>query len=177
MVVDQCRQDLRYAFRMLTKNPAFSTLAVACLALGIGASTAIFSLMNAVMLKSLPVRNPEQLVLFQYVAPPNMPREMRWSTSGYGRTSFAYPMLEAFRRSRSLSGVFGFVPLGFNHQSVSVKAGSQTDVAGGEMVTAGYFPTLGITPLLGRFITAEDTDPGAPPVAVVSFRYWSPLRI
>ena len=165
-------QDLRYALRGMRKSPGFTAVAVVCLALGIGANTAIFTVINAVLIRSLPVSHPERLVLFTYTAKGKNP--YRRTSSGYGNTSLSYATFEALRPGgKTLSGAFAFVPLGFNNQSVTVGAGGEPTLAGGEMVSGGYFPILGVSAVYGRTITDEDLKPGAPNVAVLSFRYWS----
>jgi predicted permease len=165
-------QDLRYAFRIFLKSPGFTLVAVLTLALGIGANTAIFSLINAVMLKSLPVQDPQQLVLFQWDDnkwPPN------FSQTGWdSKYSFSYPTFRQFRaQSTVLSSAFAWVPLGFNDQNTTVGINGEPTLASGEMVTGEYFSGLGVTPLLGRGITEADENPGAPRVAVISYAYWS----
>jgi len=170
--LEQVAQDLRYAGRVLRKNPAFSAVAISCLALGIGASTATFSVMNAVMIKSLPVKEPEQLVLLRWVAR-KYPAQRR-TGSGYGRTSLSPATFEHIReRSQTLADVFAFVPLGFNNQSVTVNIDGRPSLAAGEMVSGRYFSGLGVTPVLGRPISETDEKPGAPRVAVISYAYWS----
>jgi predicted permease len=165
-------QDVKYGLRMLGRNPGFTAVAVATLALGIGANTAIFSLIDAVMLKNLPVKQPERLVLFKWDThkwPPHFSQ-----TGGDSRLSFSYPAFQQFRaQNQALSSVFAFVPLGFNKQNVTVSLNGEPTLADGEMVTGDYFSGLGVTPLLGRAITEEDEQPGAPRVAVISYNYWS----
>ena len=165
-------QDIRYGLRMLLKAPGFTAVAVLTLALGIGANTAIFSLINAVMLKSLPVRDPQQLVLSQW-------DDDKWPPQ-FGQTgwdskySFSYPTFEDFRAQRdTLSSAFAWVPLGFNDQNTTVGINGEPTLASGEMVTGEYFSGLGVAPLLGRGITEADENPGAPRVAVISYAYWS----
>jgi predicted permease len=165
-------QDIRYGLRMLLKAPGFTAVAVLTLALGIGANTAIFSLINAVMLKSLPVKDPQQLVLFQW-------DDNRWPPK-FGQTgwdskySFSYPTFEDFRAQRdTLSSAFAWVPLGFNDENTTVGINGEPTLANGEMVTGEYFSGLGIAPLLGRGITEADENPGSPRVAVISYAYWS----
>src|SRR5205809_4471647 len=166
--------DLRYAFRMLRKNPGFTAVAVSCLALGIGANTAIFSIMNAVMLRSLPVQNPEQLVLLRYVSKKGKPPQIRRTSSGYGATSLSYEIFEQIReRTQTLSNVFGFVPLAFNNQSVTVSINGQPSLAAGEMVTADYFSGLRVSPILGRILVDDDLKPGAPHLPVIRYSYCS----
>ena len=143
--IEDLGRDLRYALRTLRRDKGFNAVALACLALGIGANTAIFSLMNAVMLRALQVKNPERLVLLRWTSAKALPRELRFGSSGYGQTSLSPSTLAAMReRSRTLSDVIAFVPLGFNNQSVGVRAGGNTFPAGGEMVTGNYFAGLGV---------------------------------
>jgi predicted permease len=172
LLVDTFIQDVRYAFRMLLKTPGFTAVAVLTLALGIGANTAIFSLVDAVMLKSLPVKNPQQLVLFQW-------DDNKWAPQ-FGQTgwdskySFSYPAFQEFRaQTNILSSTFAWVPLGFNDQNMTVGINGQPTLANGQMVTGEYFSGLGVSPLLGRGITEADENPGAPRVAVISYAYWS----
>jgi len=166
------RQDLLYAFRGMRRSPGFTAVAAGCLALGIGANTAIFSILNAVMLRTLPVANPEQLVTLSYQSK-SYPRSLRVTGSGYGSTSLPYAAYEALRQAtQTLSGVFAFVPLGFNNHSLIVNIGGQPGVAGGEMVSGNFFQVLGVAPAAGRPIHEDDLKPGAPNVAVVSHAYW-----
>ena len=165
-------QDVRFGIRMLLKAPGFTAVAVLTLALGIGANTAIFSLINAVMLKSLPVKNPRQLVLFQWDDDKWPPKfgQTGWDS----RYSFSYPTFEDFRaKNDTLSSAFAWVPLGFNDQNTTVGINGEPTLANGQMVTGEYFSGLGVTPLLGRGITEADENPGAPRVAVISYAYWS----
>jgi macrolide transport system ATP-binding/permease protein len=174
MWLERLRQDLRYGLRMLRKNPGFTTVAVACLALGIGGSTAIFSLMNAILLKSLPVKSPEQLVLLRYVQKKTLPPALSHSDSGYGGMSLPYGLYQRIRQNNTvLSHAFAFVPLGFDNQSVATRFGGQIGTAGGEMVSGDYFAGLGVTTILGRPIVDEDLAPGAAGVTVLSYGYWS----
>ncbi len=165
-------QDVRYGLRMLAKKPGFTAIAILTLALGIGANTAIFSLIDAVMLKNLPVKRPQELVLFKWDThhwPPHFSQ-----TGGDSRLSFSYPAFKQFSsHNEALASVFAFVPLGFNEQNVTVTLNGEPTLANGEMVTGNYFSGLGVTPLLGRTITEEDEQPGAPRVAVISYAYWS----
>jgi len=169
--------DLRYAFRMLLKSPGFTGVAVLTLALGIGANTAIFSLIDAVMLKMLPVQNAEQLVLLNWASPKwatgiltNLSGNYWTDDSGrFTSTSFSYP---AFRRihdqNQVLSAVFAFADLGLN-----VNIDGQAELAAGQLVSGDYYRGLGIQAILGRTITAEDEKAsGETPVAVISYGYW-----
>ena len=165
-------QDVKYGLRMLAKKPGFTAIAVLTLALGIGANTAIFSFIDAVMLKNLPVKRPQELVVFKWDThhwPPHFSQ-----TGGDSQLSFSYPAFKQFSsQKQALASVFAFVPLGFNEQNVTLTLNGEPTLANGEMVTADYFSGLGVTPLLGRTITEEDEQPGAPRVAVISYAYWS----
>jgi len=164
-------QDARYALRMLRKSPGFTGVAVLTLALGIGANTAIFSLINAIILRSLPVKDPQHLVLFQWESdkwPPHF--SMTGWKSGF---SFSYEEFKEFSAQKNvMSSVFAFVPLGFNDQNTTVGINGEPTLADGAMVTGQYFSGLGVTPLLGRGITDADENPGAPRAVVISYVYW-----
>jgi hypothetical protein len=165
-------QDVRYAARMLLKSPGFTLVAVLTLALGIGANTAIFSLINAVLLKPLALKNPQQLVLFQW-------DDNKWppqfdQTGWDSKYSFSYRAFEQFRaQTKAFSAVFAWVPLGFNDQNTTVEISRQPAVADGQMVTGEYFSGLSAVPLLGRTTSEADEGPGAARVAVISYAYWS----
>src|SRR5438105_1776966 len=165
-------QDVRYALRMLRKSPGFTGIAVLTLALGIGANTAIFSLINAIILRSLPVKDPQHLVLFQWKSdkwPPHF--SMTGWKSGF---SFSYEAFKEFSAQKNvMSSVFAFVPLGFNDQNTTVGINGEPSLADGAMVTGQYFSGLGVTPLFGRGITDADENPGAPRAVVISYVYWT----
>jgi len=152
-------QDLRYALRVFAKNPGFTFVVVLTLALGIGANTAIFSLMNAVLLQSLPVRNPGELVVVEYNEP----------QSGRENEDFSYPMYQALRDKNSVfAGVFCRSGVAFN-----AGYAGQSEQARGEMVSGSYFEVLGVRPWIGRLFTEEnDRVLGGNPVAVLSYGYW-----
>jgi predicted permease len=165
-------QDLRYSVRVLLKSPAFTAVAVLTLALGIGANTAIFSLINAVLIKSLPLKNSEQLVLLTWDDdkwPPHF-GQTGWDS----RYSFSYPAFGDFRaRKDALSSVFAWVPLGFNPQNTTVGINGEPTLADGHMVSGEFFSGLGAEPLLGRLLTEADENPAAPRAAVISYGYWT----
>jgi predicted permease len=172
---DEMFQDLRYGVRMLLKAKAFTAVAVLSLALGIGANTAIFSLLDAVLLKSLPVPEPEKLVLFGR-------GEAGKLTTDFPNKSwdlFSYPFYREVRqRNEVFSGVAAtlVIPL-IVHGTINTNGANRTS---GEMVkfnvqlvSGSYFSTLGVNASLGRVITeADDRVLGAHPVAVVSHSWW-----
>ena len=161
-------QDVRYGVRMLLRSPGLTLVAVLSLALGIGANTAIFSLLDAVMLKSLPVRDPGQLLLFGYG---------RWAGSqdelpDKSWDLFSYPFYREIReKSQVFSGVTAVNSVEFStHGSVT---GSPLEAISADLVSGTYFSVLGVSPLLGRALTeADDQTPGGGPVAVASYSWW-----
>ena len=172
-------QDIRYGLRMLAKNPGFTVVAVATLALGIGANTAIFSLVNAVMLQSLPVRHPEQLVVARWSAhtwPQNIGTSSFGDCSGHGRPgpssgscSFSYPMFKEIRAEKDLfSNVAAFA----GPAQLDLSGNGPASMAQGELVSGDYFETLGVRSALGRTLEFADEQPGAAPVAVLNYGYW-----
>ncbi|HEY6388910.1 MAG TPA: ABC transporter permease [Candidatus Acidoferrum sp.] len=159
-------KDITFGLRLLSKSPGFTATAVITLALGIGANTAIFSLMNQVLLRELPIKNPDQLEILR--APGPMSGHI--STDGDSTESFSYPMYKGLRDTNSVfSGLlarYGF--------AASVASHGQTDRATGEVVTGNYFEVLGVQPAIGRvFSQDDDRVPGAEPVVVLSHSYWS----
>ncbi len=159
-------QDLRYGVRTLMKQPGFALLAVFTLALGIGANTAIFSLLDQVLLRRLPVEKPDELVVLRSPGP----IRGHGSSDSDIATSFSVPMYKGLReRNEVFSGLLAryAIPL-------SVSAKGQTERADGELVSGNYFEVLGVRPVLGRIFTLEDDKlAGAHPVAVLSYGYWT----
>ncbi|MCU1242903.1 MAG: hypothetical protein JWO71_3629 [Candidatus Acidoferrum typicum] len=159
-------QDIRFGARMLAKHPGFTTIAVLTLALGIGANTAIFSLVNQVLLRRLPVQNPDELVVLRSPGPM---RGHVWS-DGDEAQSFSYPM---YKRLRDSNGVFSGMLARFAIPA-SIASRGQTERGSGELVSGNYFDVLGLHPTLGRLFTSDDDRvPGAQPVAVLSHAYWT----
>ncbi|HEV2288783.1 MAG TPA: ABC transporter permease [Candidatus Acidoferrales bacterium] len=160
-------QDIRYGLRMLGKSPAFTAIAVLTLALGIGANTAIFSFTDQVLLRMLPVPNPQQLVVLRSPGP-NPGRTSSDMTDG--AQSFSYPMYKDLRdRSSVFSGLLTCFGV-----DVNVSGHGSTQSANGELVSGNFFQTLDVAPALGRVFDANDeTEPGANPVAVLSYGYWT----
>jgi putative ABC transport system permease protein len=162
-VIETLVQDLRYGLRMLLKNRGFTAVAVLTLALGIGANTAIFSLINVVMLRMLPVREPERLALFAEV-----------DTRGTWE-SFSYPLYERFLAHQgSFTGICAATSEGRMRMTVSAPGGgSATEPARTEKVSGNFFSVLGVNAVLGRTLTPADDRPGDPqPVVVISHGFW-----
>ena len=165
-------QDLRFGARMLLKQKGITAIAALSLALGIGANTALFSVVDAMLLKKLPVREPDRLVLFGSRAP------LDFSAGSYAgnyeetveriMTSFPYQSFARFREQPGmLSDVFAFGGVALN-----VSADGQAAVAAGQAVSGNYYAGLGVQAMIGRTITDEDDKASASPVAVLSYRYW-----
>jgi predicted permease len=169
-------QDLRYGIRQLLKSPGFTAVAVLSLALGIGANTALFSLVDAVLLKMLPVRKPEELALFKWeqrqggIIP--FHRGSIDPERGTGLevgTSFSVQVFEQLRtQTRTLSDLFAFA----SREELNVSVDGQAEMASGQLVSGNFHSGLGVQPALGRLITNDDDRALANPVAVISHRYW-----
>src|SRR6266853_2995193 len=158
-------QGLRYTFRQLAKSPVFTAVSILTIALGIGANTAIFSVMNTVLLHTLPVPDPQQLVYFHLKNQP-----LSTSQTGYGDMSMSLPVFEAMRtRQEVFSEVLGFAPLAF--EKVAVRIGNEPEEAWGAMVSGNFFSGLQIQPILGRGFTVDDESTHAP-IAVVNYAWW-----
>jgi predicted permease len=171
-------QDIRYGLRMLRKSPGFTAVAVLTLALGIGANTAIFSLIDALLLKSLPVQDPQELVLLRWSA--RKSPEFH-NTSSYGdciskiggdnasSCSFSRPFFETLRRQASmLANVTAF---GGGIQ-LNLIGNGPARIVRGHIVSGNYFETLGIRPAIGRMLSPADDVPAAAPVMVLNYGYW-----
>jgi predicted permease len=172
---DSLWKDIRYSWRGLVKRPAFTLVALAILALGIGANTAIFTLINAVILKPLPVNNPEQLLLMTDAAnegtstlsegdvPAGPVQRMSYAGYRYIREhDTSFQELSAFRSGESRVSV----------RRPEAPAGEAAQRASGHLVTGNYFAVLGVNAAQGRVLTNEDDAPAARPVAVISDGYW-----
>jgi len=165
-------QDIRYGIRMLLKKPGFTAVAVLSLALGIGANTAIFSLLDAVLLKTLPVEQPQQLVLFgngQNMGMTNSFPDESWDL-------FSYPFYrQVQQRTDVFSGVASLLSIPWNVHGFVNANGASSDIEQlqVQLVSGSYFPVLGVNAGLGRVLTeADDQNPGNHPVAVVSYAWW-----
>jgi predicted permease len=158
-------QGLRYTFRQLAKSPVFTSISILTIALGIGANTAIFSVMNAVLLHFLPVPNPQQLVYFHLKNQP-----LSTSQTGYGDMSMSLPVFDAMRIQREFfTDVIGFAPLAF--EKVAVRIGPEPEEAWGEMVSGNFFSGVQVQPIVGRVFTLKDESTHAP-IAVLNYGWW-----
>src|SRR5262245_37314766 len=155
-------QDVRYGVRMLLKSPNYTLIAVLSLAFGIGANTAVFSIVDDALFKSLPVQNPEQLVQLS-----------TFSQSGEG-PGFSYPMFERLRAGAQIfSGVFAAADRRARMEAPGAESGNQTEEVSLKLVSGDYFQVLGGNAVVGLTLTTtDDKTPGAHPVAVLSYRFW-----
>jgi predicted permease len=159
--LEQIGQDLRYGFRALRKSPLFTAVAVLTLALGIGANTAMFSLLNQVVLRLLPVSHPEQLVIVRETG--------NHYGNSYGDNTISWPMFEDLRDNNQVfSGMFcrfpATVTIGYGDRAAQIRA---------ELVSGSYFPILGVGAALGRTIAPDDDAvPDSTPVVVLSYSFW-----
>src|SRR5580704_13794157 len=159
-------QDIRFGLRVLGKNPGFTSIAVVTLDLGIGANTAIFSLMDQLLLRRLPVRNPRELVVLHNPGPSTG----RISSDGDSTESFSYPMYKGLR-----DGAANAIALIARSSSdASLASQGQTERGRLELVTGNYFDVLGVAPAIGRVFTPnDDKNPGGDQLAVLSYPYWT----
>ena len=167
--------DIRYSLRMLVKSPGFTVVAVLSLALGIGANTAIFSLINGILYKSLPARDPQQLRVINWTG--HKVSEWRYLRESFGQIkgggfycgSFPYPAYrDLAEQARGFSDVFAFSLV----DSVTIGVEDTASLANVQMVSGNFFQGYGTSVLIGRPITAEDDRPGAVPVAVLTYPFW-----
>src|ERR1700719_3837938 len=154
-------QDLSFALRTFKNAPLFVAVAVLSLAFGIGANTAIFTLTDQVLVRMLPVKQPEQLVLLSAIG--------RHYGSNQGWNRISYPMYQDFRDHNTVfNGMFCF-----RETDVSVTYAGHTERVAGELVSGNYFPVLGVNAAIGHLFTADDDKfQGSHPVAVLSYGYW-----
>jgi putative ABC transport system permease protein len=155
--LETCAADIRYAFRALRRSPAFALVAILSLALGIGANTAIFSLVNAVLLRSLPVSHPEELVALNF---------------GPGDLTFTNPLWEAVRERQDSSHLFADA-FATAVARFDLTTGGETRTAVGEEVSGAYFSVLGVRPALGRLFTRADDTRGCRAIAVLSAPFFA----
>ena len=161
--------DIRYGLRTLGRNPGFTAVAVLTLALGIGANTAIFSLLNAVLLRTLPVNNPSQLVLFG---------AGKWGgiideVPNRGWQLFSYPFYRQVQRDNSVFSDVSAISSMSNEVHGTIGEGTDAEAINARLVSGTYFSTIGVNPILGRTFTDDDDRiPGGSPVAVASYAWW-----
>jgi hypothetical protein len=168
--LERLMQDVRYTARVLRKSPGFAAVAILSMALGIGANTAIFSLVDALLLRSLPVENPGELMT---VGDPTRPGSV---SAGSPRTDFfSYPFYQEFRQKNT---VFTDVYAAGRSEQLNLLAGGGKDAMDGSrvrsrFVTGNFFAVLGVSPLMGRtFSDGEVHQEGAAPVIVIGYGYW-----
>jgi predicted permease len=159
--LDRLVQDLRYGVRTLAKNPAFTLIAIATLALGIGANTAMFNLLDQVVLRLLPVRDPERVVIVRETG--------NHYGNSYGPNTISWPMFEDLRDNNQVfSGMFCRFPA-----TITISGGDRAAQIPAELVSGSYFPILGVGAALGRTIAPDDDAvPDSRPVVVLSYSFW-----
>ena len=173
---EQFLQDLRYGLRSMASNPLFTGIAILSLALGIGANTAIFSFMDAILLRTLPVKNPQELVIFHWRAQtdPGVIHNMvgsRYGDGAGGRTSpnFPYPAIQMLRSSSDIvSPLFAYV----DARRLNIVAQQQAEFGQGLYVSGNFYAGLGVRAEGGRLIGDEDARTGAPLITVLNWSYW-----
>jgi predicted permease len=176
---DHLRQDVRYGLRMLAKSPGFTAVAILTLALGIGANTAIFSLIDAVMMRSLPVENPKQLVVLRWAArnSPNThgymssgdcPSNLRRGAENPTGCSFSEPLFRSLAAANPFSGIAAFANAG----RLDLSGNGPASVISGQLASGDFFRTMGVKAAVGRMFEPSDDSPSAAPVAVLNYGYW-----
>ena len=177
--LEQLLQDIRFGLRTLRKSPGFAAVAILTLALGIGANTAIFSLIDAVMLRSLPVQNPSQLVLLKWRArnAPNIhgyqsagdcPTDLRFGAQNPSGCSFSEPLFRKIAGENVFSGTAAFAGAG----RLALTGNGPATVISGQLVSGDFFRTMGLKPAAGRLLDTPDDTPSAAAVAVLNYGYW-----
>jgi predicted permease len=172
-------QDLRYGLRMLAKSPGFTAVAVLTLALGIGANTAIFSLVDAVMLRSLPVENPAGLVVLKwsarkapeirgYMSAGDCPTDLKYGEANPSGCSLSEPMFREMEQAKVFSGMAAFANAG----RLDLAGNGPATVISGQVVSGDFFRTLGVKASAGRVLQPSDDSPSADSVAVLNYGYW-----
>jgi putative ABC transport system permease protein len=155
-------QDMRYALRMMRKNPGYAAAAVLILGLGIGVNTGIFSVLNSVLLQPLPYLQGNRLVVLK----------QRQPRAGEDNMLFTPPEIEDYRRqNKTLSGLVEYHSMTF-----TLYGGDEAHRVKTGVVSAGFFDFFGVTPLLGRSFVADDDRPGAPPVLMLSYEFWQQVE-
>ncbi len=177
-LIESICADIKFALRQLRKSPGFTAAVVLTLALGIGANTAIFSLVNAVLLRSLPVRNPNELVVMRWSArawPNHVGTHSHGdcasdtSAGSHSDCVLSYPM---FREIAGRSDLFSSAIAFAGPSEMDLSGNGPASIAQGALVSGNYFQTLGVRAALGRTLQPEDEKPGSPAVAVLDYGYW-----
>ncbi|MFY9801487.1 MAG: ABC transporter permease [Candidatus Acidiferrales bacterium] len=177
--LEQLGQDIRYGLRMLRKSPGFTAVVILTLALGIGANTAIFSLIDAVMLRSLPVENPSQLFVLKwsarkapdvrgYMTSGDCPTDLQPGAGNPAGCSFSEPMFQKIAQANAFSGVTGFANAG----RLNLSGNGPASVINGQVVSGDFFRTMGVKAAVGRVLESSDDSASAAPVAVLNYGYW-----
>src|SRR5712664_1258349 len=178
--LEELSQDIRYGLRMLRNSPGFAAVAILTLALGIGANTAIFSLIDAVLLRSLPVENPSQLVLLRWEArnAPNIHgymssgdcpmADLRPGAANPSGCSFSEPMFREIAQANLFSATAAFA----NSGRLNLTGNGPATVINGQLVSGDFFHMMGLKAAAGRLFDAADDTPSAGPVAVLNYGYW-----
>jgi predicted permease len=170
-VMDSLLNDIRYALRGLWKRPGFSSVVILTLALGIGANTTIFTVMYAVLMKSLPVSRPEELVLFSDAMGEGTstgdPHVGRWDAFSFAAYQYVRDHNQSFQDICAFRSGTARLSIG-----KAGETGAPATRAEGHLVSGNYFPVLGIKPFKGRLLTPTDDANNAPPAVVISHRYW-----
>ncbi len=174
-LLDEARADFRYAARMLRQSPAFTVVAILSLALGIGANTAIFSLMEAALWKAIPVKNPEQLRLLSWVSGPKEVMNGTWgdwyqTATQTASNVFSYAVFrEMQRHTQGFQNLFAFKQAGL----ITAVIDSHADLVESELVSGNFYAGIGVSTIAGRPITPSDDVRGGGNVAVISDSFWS----
>jgi len=177
--LEELWQDVRYGLRMLRKSPGFTAVAILTLALGIGGNTAIFSLINAVVLRSLPVDKPSELVLLKwnarnapkirgYMSSGDCPTDLRFGAANPSGCSFSEPLFRDIAKTNQFSGVAAFS----NSGPLALTGNGPATMLSGQLVSGDYFQTLGVKAAAGRVLEPTDDSPAATTVAVLNYGYW-----
>jgi predicted permease len=173
--IQDLAQDLRYGLRMLRNAPGFTAVAVLTLALGIGANTAIFSFIDAVLLRAVPVSDPQHVVVFSWSAhvKPKLHSHSDYGDcadqAGIGDCSFSIPFFKAVRaQTDAFSGMAAFA----GPVDVDLSGNGSANIVRGLYVSGDFFPTLGVNTFIGRPLAPSDDSPSAPPVIVLNYAYW-----
>jgi predicted permease len=172
--LDTLLQDLRYGARMLRRTPLVTLVAIASLAIGIGAAAAVFSLFDRLLFQKLPVRAPDELIVFRWRSGPVQSFESlngtgSYNEEGYSSTSFSRTAFEHMHRALARKAeLFGFADL----YRVNIAVDGRPEKGDGQAVSGNYFSALALVPASGRLISDSDDRPGATPVAVIGYDYW-----